>query len=62
MATLATASVGDEYIMIQKKLTGKEYGLDVMNDLEGNNVAVSFKQKLAMRAGDTDRVVTVDLP
>lgn len=48
--------------MIQKKLTGKEYGLDVMNDLEGNNVAVSVKQKLAMRAGDTDRVVTVDLP
>lgn len=62
MATLATASVGDEYIMIQKKLTGKEYGLDAMNDLEGNNVAVSVKQKLAMRAGDTDRVVTVDLP
>ena len=45
---LATASVGDEYIMIQEKLTGKEYGLDVMNDLEGNNVAVSVKQKLAM--------------
>lgn len=62
MATLATASVGDEYIMIQKKITGKEYGLDVMNDLEGNNVAVSVKQKLAMRAGETDRAVTVDLP
>lgn len=31
---LATASVGDEYIMIQEKLTGKEFGLDVMNDLE----------------------------
>ena len=59
---LATASVGDEYIMIQEKLTGKEYGLDVMNDLEGNNVAVSVKQKLAMRAGETDKAVTVDLP
>ena len=31
---LATASVGDEYIMIQEKLTGNEFGLDVMNDLE----------------------------
>lgn len=59
---LATASVGDEYIMIQEKLTGKEYGLDVMNDLEGNNVAVSVKQKLAMRAGETDKAITVDLP
>ena len=59
---LATASVGDEYIMIQEKLTGNEYGLDVMNDLEGNYVAVAVKQKLAMRAGETDKAVTVDLP
>ena len=59
---LATASVGDEYIMIQEKLTGNEFGLDVMNDLEGNNVAVSVKQKLAMRAGETDKAVTIDLP
>lgn len=59
---LATASVGDEYIMIQEKLTGKEFGLDVMNDLAGNNVAVSVKQKLAMRAGETDKAITVDLP
>lgn len=59
---LATASVGDEYIMIQEKLTGNEFGLDVMNDLEGNNVTVSVKQKLAMRAGETDKAITVDLP
>lgn len=59
---LATASVGDEYIMIQEKLTGKEFGLDVMNDLQGNNVAVSVKQKLAMRAGETDKAITVDIP
>lgn len=59
---LAMASVGDEYIMIQEKLTGKEFGLDVMNDLQGNNVGVSVKQKLAMRAGETDKAVTVDIP
>lgn len=59
---LATASVGDEYILIQEKLTGDEFGLDVMNDLKGNNVAVSVKKKLAMRAGETDKAVTVDLP
>jgi len=59
---LATASVGEEYIMIQEKLTGNEYGLDVMNDLDGNFIEVSVKQKLAMRAGETDKAVTVDLP
>lgn len=59
---LATASVGDEYIMIQEKLTGKEFGLDIINDLNGNNVAVSVKQKLAMRAGETDKALTLDLP
>lgn len=59
---LATASVGDEYIMIQEKLTGQEFGLDVMNDLQGNHVAVSVKKKLAMRAGETDKAITVDLP
>lgn len=59
---LATASVGDEYIMIQEKLGGKEFGLDVMNDLKGNNIAVSVKQKLAMRAGETDKATTVNLP
>lgn len=59
---LATASVGDEYIIIQEKLGGKEFGLDVMNDLDGNHVAVSVKQKLAMRAGETDKAITCDLP
>ena len=59
---LATASVGDEYIMIQEKLTGSEFGLDIMNDLKGKNVGVSVKQKLAMRAGETDKAVTVNVP
>lgn len=59
---LAAASVDDESIIIQEKLTGREFGLDVMNDLTGNNVAVSVKHKLAMRAGETDKAVTVDIP
>ena len=57
---LSTASQGDEYIMIQQLIKGKEYGLDIMNDLQGNHVAVSVKQKLAMRAGETDKAITVD--
>ena len=45
-----------------EKLTGDEFGLDVMNDLDGRNVGVSVKKKLAMRAGETDKAVTMDLP
>ena len=59
---LATASLGDEYILIQEKIDGQEYGMDVMNDLEGNNRGISVKKKLAMRAGETDKAQTVDNP
>ena len=47
-------------IIIQQKITGKEFGLDVLNDLDGNYVATVAKQKLAMRAGETDIAQTVD--
>ena len=57
---LATASKGDEYILIQQKIDGQEYGMDVMNDLEGNHRAVSVKKKLAMRAGETDKAQTIN--
>lgn len=57
---LATASSEQEEILIQEAITDAEYGLDVMNDLGGNHVAVSVKRKLAMRAGETDKAVTVD--
>lgn len=57
---LATASQGDEYILIQEKIEGQEYGLDVMNDLNGRNRGVSVKKKLVMRAGETDKAQTVD--
>jgi carbamoyl-phosphate synthase large subunit len=59
---LATASKGNEFIMIQQFIKGKEYGLDIMNDLQGNHVMVSVKQKLAMRAGETDKAITIDNP
>lgn len=59
---LATASQGNEYILIQEKIDGQEYGMDVMNDLHGNNRGVSVKKKLTMRAGETDKAQTVDNP
>jgi carbamoyl-phosphate synthase large subunit len=38
---------------------GQEYGLDILNDLEGNLLAVTVKHKLNMRNGETDKSVTV---
>lgn len=52
----------DSCVLIQQKLKGREFGLDIMNDLEGRHMAVSVKEKLAMRSGETDRAVTVECP
>ncbi len=49
-------------MLIQEYLNGQEYGLDVMNDLEGNVRGVSVRKKLAMRAGETDSAVTAEDP
>ena len=57
---LSKASIGNEYILIQEKIKASEYGLDIMNDLNGKHIAVSVKRKLAMRAGETDKAITVD--
>ena len=44
--------------MIQERLHGQEYGLDVVNDLDGHYVTTFAKRKLAMRDGETDRACT----
>ncbi|MCR6545261.1 ATP-grasp domain-containing protein [Dehalobacterium formicoaceticum] len=41
-------------VIIQEKLNGEEYGLDIINDLEGNFQSVSIKKKYEMRGGETD--------
>lgn len=50
----------DECVLIQEKLKGQEYGLDVINDLEKNYCTTIVKKKLAMRSGETDCAVTVN--
>lgn len=41
-------------IIIQEKISGDEYGLDILNDLKSHYVTTIAKQKNAMRAGETD--------
>lgn len=46
-------------VLIQEKIDGQEYGIDVLNDLKGNFAAVVPKKKLAMRSGETDSAEVV---
>lgn len=55
----ASTQDAENSVVIQEKLKGDEYHLDVLNDLQGNYVATFAKRKLAMRAGETDKAVTV---
>lgn len=47
-------------IIIQEKIIGEEFGLDILNDLKGEYVTTIAKQKIAMRAGETDIAKIVD--
>jgi carbamoyl-phosphate synthase large subunit len=61
---LKTASDQDieNSLLIQEMLPGTEYGVDVLNDFSGNTVTVYSKEKLSMRAGETDKSVLRDFP
>lgn len=61
---LAKASNQDfeNSILIQEKIDGREFGLDILNDFNGSTVAVYVKEKLAMRAGETDKAVLRNNP
>lgn len=56
---LAKASTSEDSLLIQEYINGPEYGLDIMNDLNGEHCGVSIKKKLSMRAGETDKAVTI---
>ena len=47
-------------VIIQQKITGQEYGCDIINDLNGEYQNTIIRKKLAMRAGETDSAEIVD--
>ena len=47
-------------VLIQEKLFGMEYGLDIINDLEKNYQTTICKLKYAMRSGETDCALTIE--
>lgn len=55
-----SSNTADEAIIYQEVIQGEEYGLDVLNDLDGNYIATFAKQKVTMRSGETDLGRTAD--
>ncbi len=46
--------------MVQEYLEGDEYGYDIFSDREFRPISVYCKKKLVMRAGETDRAVSIN--
>lgn len=58
---LAKASQEDieQAILIQENISGDEYGMDVLNDFNGEYKGSFVRQKLSMRSGETDKAISV---
>lgn len=41
-------------VIVQQMITGKEYGLDVFNNLQGKHLQTIIREKISMRSGETD--------
>jgi len=46
-------------IIIQEKIRGAEYGMDVLNDFSCDYFGTFVRQKLQMRSGETDKAISV---
>lgn len=52
---------GNSNLLIQEYCDGEEYGADIYCDLQtGNIVDISVKKKIRMRAGETEKAVSVE--
>jgi len=49
----------DNAILIQEKMNGQEFGMDIVNDFEGNYFGTFVREKVNMRSGETDKAVSV---
>ncbi|WP_431160424.1 ATP-grasp domain-containing protein [Flagellimonas beolgyonensis] len=49
----------NEAILIQEKVDAVEYGMDILNDFDGNYYGTYAREKIGMRAGETDRARSV---
>ncbi|WP_271424716.1 ATP-grasp domain-containing protein [Aequorivita sinensis] len=55
----ASKDFEDTSLLIQEKIPGKEFGMDVLNDFEGNYIGTFVREKLSMRSGETDKAISI---
>jgi len=56
----ALGTVAESRVIIQEFIRGQEFGIDILNGIDGNLIGYCAKKKLAARAGETDKAVTVN--
>jgi len=63
-SVLSTLSLQDseQAIIFQEKMEGIEYGLDIVNNFKGTYFNSFIREKLGMRAGETDKAKSVFNP
>ena len=49
----------NDNLMIQEMLKGQEFGVDVFNDSSHQPVSIYVKKKIKMRAGETDKAISI---
>lgn len=60
VAKSALSSLGvEDSVIIQEVIQGPEYGVDILYNQQESFIGFTVKRKLAMRAGETDKAVTV---
>ena len=50
----------EDLLVVQEKIAGVEFGLDIISDLKGRFSGVQARRKISMRTGETDRAESVD--
>lgn len=55
-----TEVLPESLLIVQEHISGIEYGVDVVCDLDGQFASVLVRRKISMRAGETDRAESVD--
>ena len=56
---MANSKKAHKEFFFQKYLKNEEYGIDILNDLNGNYVHHCCRKKILIRSGDTDKALIV---
>lgn len=57
-----SASNIEQSVIMQQYISGAEYGIEVINDLQKKYITTMCKKKISMRSGETDLAITLKEP